>query len=147
MLSGSMPIPSFEDLRKILQFWIDQQDKWFYFEGPALQAGTTGEAEVPNPLRSGTSISFSRRDETVQYIQTRLVGRIADVVSYPPSLLLADATVFNAELSYSGGPEARISSPETRSKYGLVFSQITYYEPLDDRDAFLAEDPRVQASE
>jgi hypothetical protein len=35
-----MPIPTFEDIRKILQFWIDQQDKWFFFEGPLEDSGS-----------------------------------------------------------------------------------------------------------
>lgn len=142
-INAQFPFPSFEDIRRLLQFWLDQQDKWFYFEGAILQSGSTGEVEAPNPLHIQTTVYISRRDETVHYLQTRIVGKIGDVVSYPPSLLLHDAVVFTARLSYQRRFSTSIVSKETRRRYGLVFSQITYYEPIDDYEKFLAQDPRV----
>jgi hypothetical protein len=142
-MSAQLPFPSFEDIRRVLQFWLDQQDKWFYFEGATLQSGSTGEVEAPNPLHSRTMVNISRRDETVHYLQTRIVGKIGDVVSYPPTLLLHDAVVFTAQLSYQWQFSTSIVSKETRRRYGLVFSQITYYEPIDDHEKFLDQDTRV----
>jgi hypothetical protein len=138
-----LPIPSFEDIRKLLQFWIDQQDSWFYFEEVARQSGSTGEAQAPNPLHSGTGLQFSFQDQTIEYIQTRIVGKVGDVVTYPPSLLLIDAQVFTALLSYRKGLNTSIVSSEVRPKYGLVFSQIAYYEPIEKPSLFLRKDPRV----
>jgi hypothetical protein len=88
-------------------------------------------------------VNISRRDETVHYLQTRIVGKIGDVVSYPPTLLLHDAVVFTAQLSYQWQFSTSIVSKETRRRYGLVFSQITYYEPIDDHEKFLDQDTRV----
>jgi hypothetical protein len=142
-MSVQLPIPSFEDIRKILQFWIDQQDKWYYFEGIPSESGITGEARVPNPLHSRAMMDTSTEKRTVHYLQTRLVGKIGDVVSYPPSLLLLDTRVFTALVSYDFDLRTSIVSQELRPKYGLVFSQITYYEPVEDLSTFLSEDPRV----
>jgi hypothetical protein len=145
-MSVQLPIPSFEDIRKMLQFWIDQQDKWYYFEGISSESGTTGEAQVPNPLHSRTTVDRSTEKRTVHYLQTRLVGKIGDVVSYPPSLLLLDTRVFSALVSYDYGLRTSIVSQEVRPKYGLVFSQITYYEPIEELSQFLAEDPRISTT-
>ena len=146
-MNAQLPIPSFEDIRKALQFWIDQQDKWFYFEGAASQSGAEAESQTPNPLHSHSMVDTSTREETIYYLQPRIVGKIGDVVSFPPSLLLHDATVFTTLLSYRWGPRTSIVSKESRSRFGLVFTQITYYEPLDDHDAFIARDPRVSPKE
>ena len=32
-------MPTFEDIRKALAFWIDQEGKYFYFETPSEEAG------------------------------------------------------------------------------------------------------------
>ena len=96
-INTQIPLPSFEDIRKILQFWIDQQDKWFYFETEFILSGSTGESEVPG-LRTSSIPAFASRRETNQYIQTRIVGIISDVISYPPSLLLKNVSVFTVSL-------------------------------------------------
>lgn len=127
----------------MFQFWIDQQDKWFYFETAIIPSGSTGESEVPNPLHTRTITSWTTSNETNQYIQTRIVGSINDVVSYPPSLLLRDVSVFTVSLIY-GRQITRMVSIEKRVKYGLVFSQITYYEPIDDIESFLTGDSRIR---
>ena len=36
-MQTQIPLPTFEDNIKLLQFWIDQQDKWFYFETDIVQ--------------------------------------------------------------------------------------------------------------
>ena len=141
-MNAQIPLPSFEDIRKILQFWIDQQDKWFYFETAIIQSGSTGESEVPNPIHTPVRTSWSKSSETNQYIQIRIVGSINDVVSYPPSLLLRDVSVFTVSLIYDR-QTTKLVSIEKRDKYGLVFSQITYYEPIDDVESFLKGDARV----
>jgi hypothetical protein len=33
---------------------------------------------------------------------------------------------------------------EERHQYGLVFSQITYYEPIENIELFISNDPRVK---
>jgi hypothetical protein len=144
-MNTQFPIPSFDDIRRILQFWIDQQDRWFYFEGAASQSGSIGEAHAPNPLHSRTMVDTSTQKQTIYYLQPRIVGKIGDVISYPPSLLLLEAQVMTAHLSYQYGLQTSIVSREVRPKYGLVFTQITYYEPVEDHLRFLAEDPRVAA--
>lgn len=141
-MNAQIPLPSFEDIRRILQFWIDQQDKWFYFETAIIQSGSTGESEIPNPLHTHVRTSWATRRETNQYIQTRIVGNINDVVSYPPSLLLRDVSVFTVSLAYERQTTSLVSI-EKRNRYGLVFSQITYYEPIDDVESFLKGDARV----
>lgn len=142
IVNVQIPLPSFEDFRKILQFWIDQQDKWFYFETAIIKSGSTGESDVPNALRTSTKNSTAKRSETNQYIQARIVGSINDVVLYPPSLLLQNVSVFKVRLTY-GEQTSRLVSREKRDKYGLVFSQITYYEPIDNVESFLMGDVRV----
>lgn len=147
MLNAQIPLPSFEDIRKLLQFWIDQQDKWFYFETLRIRIGSEGASEVPK-LRSIQSIpSWTANKETDHYLQTRLIGRIHDVVSYPPSLLLSDVSIVTASLSYGQIPSGEIVSNEKRDRYGLVFSQITYYEPINDIDSFLEQDQRMASSD
>lgn len=141
-MNAQIPLPSFNDIRKILQFWIDQQDKWFYFETQLIQSRSTGVSDVPNPLHNTTRVSWSRSSETMHYIQTRIVGKIYDVVSYPPSLLLSEVSVFTVDDIFDQR-SAILVSFEKREKYGLVFSQISYYEPINDIELFLEKDPRV----
>jgi hypothetical protein len=144
-MNAALPLPSFDNIRIALQFWLDQQDKWFYFEGAALPTGSIANTEVPNPLRSQTTIDFSRQDETLYYLQTRIIGKIHDVVPFPPSLLLHDATVLTVRLWHQRNLRTSVINKESRPKYGLVFSQITYYEPVDKPETFLESDPRVSA--
>jgi hypothetical protein len=139
-LNAQIPLPSFEDIRKILQFWFDQQDKWFYFETGSIQSGSTSESEVPNPLHTHTITSREIRSETHQYIQNRIVGKIFDVILYPPSLLLQDVLVFKVNIERIS---TRLISKGKRDKYGLVFSQITYFEPINDVESFLEKDTRI----
>ncbi len=95
----------------------------------------------PNLAR--TSSPWDNTEEAVYYVQTRIVGKIRDVVPYPPSLLLKDASVYTVLLSfdYIG---AHVKRLEKRPVYGLVFSQITYYEPIQDVEEFLAVDERIR---
>ena len=74
MFSLQLPLPSFEDIRKILQFWIDQQDKWFYFETAMILSGSTGQSDAPHIQRSRADIHWSRSSEINEFIQTRIVG-------------------------------------------------------------------------
>ena len=141
MVSVPLPIPTFDDIRKILNFWFDQQNKWFYFETATLKAASYGEREVQNPLQAHTAVSLEHSTESVDYIQDRIVGRISDVVPYPPSLLLQDTSIFTVRLDINRGTE-RIVKVVKRQTYGLVFSQITYYEPRN-ADIFLQDDTRV----
>lgn len=147
-MSTPFPIPTFEDIRRALQFWIDQQDKWFYFEAAASQNRSTGETDVTNPLQTRAIINREYTEETIFYLQTRVVGKIGDVINFPPSLMLNDSKVFTVEFYRSALHSIiKIVSEEDRSKYGLVFSQITYYEPVEDEEAFLNSDPRVNPTE
>ena len=45
-MNAQIPLPSFGDIRKILQFWIEQQDRWFYFEIGTIQSGSTSEKDL-----------------------------------------------------------------------------------------------------
>jgi len=142
-MSAQIPIPSFEDIRKLLSFWIDQQDKWFYFETGALQTGKIGEIE--DRSQNATSYVFPRNklSETFQYSQSRIIGKIFNVVEYPPSLLLQDVTIFTVHLE-SEYQKGNVVNIEKRHQYGLVFSQITYYEPIDSIELFISNDSRVR---
>ncbi|MEW6086402.1 MAG: hypothetical protein AB1607_17595 [Chloroflexota bacterium] len=142
----SIPLPSFEEIRKILNFWIDQQDKWFYFEGDKMQTGSEGRVTHSPPPLARTSSPWDDKRETIQYIQSRIAGRIKDVVPYPPSLLLDDVFVFTALFSIDN-LNGYVISRERRNAYGLVFSQITYYEPIQDLEAFLQKDARIKYEE
>ena len=142
-MSVQLPIPSFEDIRKLLGFWIDQQDKWFYFETGALQTGKIGEIESPSPNIARHVFPRNKLSETFQYSQSRIIGRIYNVVEYPPSLLLQDVTVFTVHLE-SDYQKGNVVNEEKRNQYGLVFSQITYYEPIENIEVFIKDDLRIK---
>jgi hypothetical protein len=143
-MNAQIPLPSFEDIRKILQFWIDQQDKWFYFESGIVLSGSTGDSEVPGLHTSPFPAHASKREDK-QYKQTRIVGIVVEVISYPPSLLLENTSVFTVSLNYHLQQlNTKIETVENRAKYGLVFSQITYFEPIENIGEFLKEDKRVK---
>jgi len=142
-MNSQIPFPTFEDFRKLLEFWIDQQDKWFYFEIEAIQSGMVGfEYEQPLGVSWALSNNQKKATQTLQYKQKRVIGKIHDVISHPPSLLLKDAKIFTVNLNLDNDSE-KITRTEKRKKYGLVFSQITYYEPIDNIEGFLSNDPRV----
>jgi hypothetical protein len=56
-------------------------------------------------------------------------------------------SIVTASLSYGQIPSGEIVSNEKRDRYGLVFSQITYYEPINDIDSFLEQDQRMASSD
>lgn len=140
-MNTQLPFPTFEDFRKLLEFWIDQQDKWFYFETESIQSGLVGFEEdfMSSPFSMG---SRKKAEQFFQYKQTRILGNIRDVISHPPSLLLQDVTVLTIKLNLDNNSEKTVKT-EKRKSYGLVFSQITYYEPIDNIEEFLSSDPRV----
>ena len=135
-VSAQFPLPSFEDIRKILEFWFEQEHKWFYFETNAIESSSVSSTQTSN------TVLMSSTYEDKWYAQTRIAGKIFDVVTYPPSLYLENASVITVELRFRS-PDKRILTRDVRTKYGLVFSQITYYEPIDDIETFLRSDPRV----
>ncbi|MCK6581941.1 MAG: hypothetical protein L6Q49_02460 [Anaerolineales bacterium] len=139
-MNAQFPIPSFDDFRKLFEFWFDQQNKWFYFETESLQTGITAKTDH-SP--KNVVYAFNNTRETYYYNQNRIVGKIHDVVSFPPSLLLQDVSVFTVELNFEYQVESLLNK-ENREKYGLVFSQITYYEPIEDIELFLKNDKRVK---
>jgi hypothetical protein len=147
------PFPSFDDIRKLLHFWFDQQDKWFYFEIELIQIGTEGEKEINRPIVYGNpkylDIHLPKTQKNAQiihYVQDRIVGRIHDILPYPPSLLLYDVSIFTISLAYRDSIlTTNIISKEERESYGLVFSRISYYEPIKKVEAFLKEDVRIVA--
>ena len=139
---ASLPFPTFDDIRKILNFWIDQQGKWFYFETATLKAASYSEGNKFSPFQSIPTTSYESSRESFNYIQDRIVGRISDVIPYPPSLLLQETSIFTVHLDVDQGTK-RLVNVEERETYGLVFSQITYYEPIKNVEAFLQDDPRV----
>jgi hypothetical protein len=143
-MSGQIPIPTFDDIRKLLNFWFDQEEKWFYFEIAAIQAESVSLKVVPGQTTNLTHI-FEDTNEYIRYAQTRIVGKIHDVVEYPPSLLLQDVSVFTVIFDIKSKGVNLISS-EKRNNYGLVFSQIIYYEPIEDPGSFLNKDVRVSVS-
>jgi len=144
----TLPIPTFEDIRRALQFWIDQQDKWFYFETVTFPNRSTEDSEVPNPIQSRSPMTWARSDVTTYYLQTRIIGKIGDVINFPPSLMLHDSKVFTVEFYHSRlHSTTQVISEEDRSRYGLVFTQITYYEPIEDEEAFLDSDQRIQSTD
>ena len=143
-MSAQIPLPSFDDVRKILNFWIDQQDKWFYFATELIHAGSLGFSEVPNQLfNRNVPFTQASKSENNCFAQTRIVGNIHDVVEYPPSLLLQTATFFTTSQNSQMHIEEYLSIKK-RDKYGMAFSQITYYEPIDDYDEFIKNDERVK---
>lgn len=143
-LSAQLPIPSFDDLQKHLSFWLDQKDKWFYFEGEMLHIASHSETTNAPVNTSRTTPTQDETKEFHTYIQQRIVGKIHDIVSFPPSLLLQNATTYVAELNFKYQQAAFVSSKDTRVKYGLVFSQITYYEPIEDIEVFIKNDSRIR---
>jgi hypothetical protein len=86
-MNSQLPFPSFEDIRNILSFWLDQQDKWFYFETEKLISGSVGSVFHWPPSLEGIPSPLDDTKESIQYIQTRIVGKIRDVLSFPPSSL------------------------------------------------------------
>lgn len=143
MVSGQLPFPSFEDVRKILNFWIDQQDKWFYFETEKWKSGSQSSILHLPPVLEGSPSPMDDNQESTQYALSRIIGKIRDILSFPPSLLLEDTTVFTVLISFDNFT-GRVVSLEKRKEYGLVFSQVAYYEPIHDIKLFFMEDPRVR---
>lgn len=139
ILIPQLPLPTFEDWRKMAQFWFDQQDKWFYFETALVPSSSDGTTQNS----TATLISTTSADQW--YAQTRIVGKIIDVVAYPPSLDLEEASVFTIEMRFRLSTK-RILNTEVRRKYGLVLSQITYYESVDNPTDFLNLDSRLRQS-
>lgn len=138
-----IPVPSFEDLLKLLQFWIDQKDKWFYFELGTTQSRSKSEKEsAPRGFYAKHVPLRDTENEILYYVQSRVIGKIHEVIYFPPSLLLTDATLFTVNFTFER-QGINVNNVEKRKKYGLVFSQISYYEPIDDVDIFLKKDPRV----
>ena len=142
-MKAEIPLPSFEDIRKILQFWIDQQDKWFYFETDVIHSSSHGDHEESAPLYAKTTTHLLS-NQTNLYVQSRIIGQIHDVISYPPSLMLSDAAIFTVRINYDQNSFKLISNKKRR-RFGLVFSQITYFEPIDDLKSFLKIDDRVNS--
>lgn len=142
-MNAQLPFPSFDDARKLLSFWLDQQDKWFYFEGEKLSSISESHVTHSPPQFEGESSLWDDSVESIYYVQSRIVGRIRDVVNFPPSLLLENASVFTVLMSLDD-KKTKLIEYVKRSQYGLVFSQIAYYEPVEDRESFLREDPRVK---
>ncbi len=142
-MNAQIPIPSFEDIQKLLKFWIDQQDKWFYFETETLQTGSSGRTQTAPKILARHASVWEEINQTFQYSQSRIVGKIHDVVFYPPSLLLHDTTVFTVNI-FLDQQKADVINIEKIKKYGLVFSQITYYEPIEDIQFFLSSDIRIK---
>ena len=139
---GQIPLPTFEDNLKLLQFWIDQQDKWFYFETESVKSSSYGETDVPAPMHQVTT-ERAYSSETTYYVQSRIVGKISDIIFNPPSLLLSDANEITVKINFDRNSSSVISR-KIRKKYGLVFSQITYFEPIKNHELFLEEDDRVK---
>jgi hypothetical protein len=131
-----------DDMRKILNFWFDQRKKYYYFETATLKVASHSERQRTE--RSGYVLPASTdyREEVVDYFQDRIIGRISDVVPYPPSLLLHDTSIFTVRLEINYGTQ-KIENHEKRPSYGLVFSQITYYEPVENIEEFFRDDSRI----
>jgi hypothetical protein len=130
------------DMRKILNFWFDQRKKYFYFETAILKASSHSERQRAERFGRFFPASTEYREESIDYFQDRIVGRISDVVPYPPSLLLHDVSIFTVRVEINCG-KTKIEKKEIRQAYGLVFSQISYYEPIMIVEDFLHEDPRI----
>ena len=143
-MNAQIPIPSFDDIRKLLSFWIGQQDKWFYFETGMVQIGRSGETQKEPTEYAKLAPSWDKINEIIQYSQLRIIGKIHDVVEYPPSLLLHDVTIFTADTD-SYNRKGNLVDTEKRKQYGLVFSQVSYYEPIDDVEFFISSDVRVKS--
>ena len=140
-----MAMPLFlssDDMRKILNFWFDQRKKYCYFETATLKVATHSERQSTERTGYVLPVSSNYREEVVDYFQDRIVGRISDVVPYPPSLLLHDASIFTVRIEINYGTQ-KIENKEKRKTYGLVFSQITYYEQIENVEEFLRDDSRI----
>lgn len=139
---AQIPLPTFEDNLKLLQFWIDQQDKWFYFETASVISSKLGETFVPAPMHQIVAERVTN-DETYYYVQTRIVGRIRDVIFNPPSLMLNDANEITVQINYDRNKHT-VLTRQKRKNFGLVFSQITYFEPIENFEKFIENDERVK---
>lgn len=131
-----------DDMRKILNFWFEQRKKYFYFETAALKVASHSERQRTERTGYVLPASTDYREEVVDYFQDRIVGRISEVVPYPAGLLLHDASIFTVRLEINYGTQ-KIEKSEKRESYGLVFSEITYYEPIENVEEFLRDDPRI----
>lgn len=142
-------LPSFEDIRRYFQFWFDQQDKWFYFETHPTDYGETSSSHKPGGYM-GRHGSSSYTSTIPKRFQERIVGRISDIVPSPPSLMSIDGEIRTVRIKPPRRPEKEIipvvELVESREpvKFGLVFSRITYYEPIKNSeiDKFKESDPR-----
>jgi hypothetical protein len=131
-----------DDMRKILNFWFEQRKKYFYFETAALKVASHSERQRTERTGYVLPASTEYREEVVDYFQDRIVGRISEVVPYPAGLLLHDTSIFTVRLEINYGTQ-KIEKSEKRESYGLVFSEITYYEPIENVEEFLRDDPRI----
>jgi hypothetical protein len=140
-----MAMPNFqtsEEMRKILNYWFDYRKKYFYFETGTLRVASHSERHRTERTGYVFPPSEDHKEEVVDYFQDRIVGRISEVVPYPPGLLLHDTSIFTVRLEINYGTQ-KIEKSEKRQTYGLVFSQITYYEPIDNVEEFLRDDSRI----
>lgn len=131
-----------DDMRKILNFWFEQRKKYYYFETATLKVATHSERQRAERTGYVLPAATDYREEVVDYFQDRIVGRVSEVVPYPPGLMLHDTTIFTVRLEINYGTQ-KIEKSEKRPSFGLVFSQITYFEPIENVEEFLRDDTLV----
>jgi hypothetical protein len=56
--------------------------------------------------------------------------------------MLHDTSIFTVRLEINYGTQ-KIEKSEKRPSFGLVFSQITYFEPIENVEEFLRDDTLV----
>lgn len=137
------PMPTFEDVRKMLSFWFDQQDKYYYFETDSIDAG---EFQKEMPVFSNSPLKGSTTSVNRHRIQEQIIGKIHDILTYPPSIVLTDVTVEFVDIEYSplGKPHSSKITLETQDSYGLVLSRIKYFEKISPQtsDEFMETSSR-----
>ena len=130
-------MPTFEDIQKLMSFWSEQQDKFYYFEIESVESGERVEDEPIWTVRSSIPLPESRTQEVTRYrIQERIVGKIKDVLFFPPSLLLTDVSIRVTELTLQRNEKPLVTTLDTQEQdtYGLVMSRIHYFERIGPKD-------------
>ena len=115
----------------------------FLIETEKWKSGSQSSAvHFPSVIEGSPSAMDDSREST-QYTPLRIIGKIQDDLSFPPSLLLKRVSIFTVSVSFDN-LTGRVINIDERKEYGLVLSQITYYEPIHDIALFLRDDSRVK---
>jgi hypothetical protein len=124
-------VPTFEDLERVFSFWLDQENKYFYFETtpidgvaydelPSVELRRAVEASIEAEARKkhaagvpdgeiadwydvALSLQLARLPKEPRRVSyhDRIVGKIVDIPFEPPSIELADVAVKEVETTFA----------------------------------------------